>query len=240
MVFKKIVELKPINIAIDGYAGCGKSTLARDLAKATGFTLVDTGALYRGMTYAFLKAGMAEVLNDVSKFLRETAPELRFDPKTNDLLMNGESIEAAIRNDQRVANEVSNVAAIQEVRTYLLRVQQAYIDQKGVVMEGRDIGTVVMPQADLKVFITADIDTRVKRRLQQLTENGITTTADEVRKNLTMRDEKDTTRDVAPLAMANDAIAIDTGKLNKEQQLAFALALVSPLTDPDKYFPFIR
>ncbi|MBT3648176.1 MAG: (d)CMP kinase [Flavobacteriales bacterium] len=223
--------MSTINIAIDGYAGCGKSTLARDLAKALNFTFVDSGAMYRGLTHLVLHSETNMDDEGAISDLLKSNPSLEFADETNHLLLNGEDVEDSIRNDKRVANNVSTVAAIGVVRAYLKAVQQSLIEEKSVVMEGRDIGTVIMPNAELKLFVTADMEERVTRRFLQLQESGKELSRDEVRENLASRDHMDETRDIAPLKKADDAIVLDTTILNREEQLTAALGLYSDLSD---------
>lgn len=232
--------MKKLNIAIDGYAGCGKSTLAKDLAAHLGYTFVDTGALYRGITYALLHNGTALTDESVASFLEQEAPKLSFQPDGNHLLLDGKDIETSIRTDAQIADHVSQVAAIPAVRTYLKDIQQAFVAQGGMVMEGRDIGTVVMPQADLKFFVTASIEERVNRRYKQLLESGKEMSKESVSKNLLERDEQDAGRAVAPLSKAADAIAIDTSQFDRTQQLNICLAMIRPYLEPDRYLRFIQ
>lgn len=229
--------MSAINIAIDGYAGCGKSTLAHELAARLGYVFVDTGALYRALTLLALEAYGQTMEEKVGSVLK-AAPQLTFSPENNHILVNGTDSETKIR-DMRVAACVSEVAAMPAVRDFLKDVQRALIQRKGVVMEGRDIGTVIMPDAELKLFITATMEARVQRRMKQLDQEGKSATAQEVRKNLEDRDLKDATRAVAPLAKAEDAIAIDTTALDREGQLKLAIALHAPLVDKAGLLPYV-
>jgi cytidylate kinase len=226
--------MKRINIAIDGYAGCGKSTLARNLAQALNYTFIDSGAMYRGIALLILRSGKspAEII--------ATRPTVSFQDGSNHLILNGVDEESSIRQDGRVAEVVSDVAAEAVVRNYLSEVQRAMLIQKGVVMEGRDIGTVIMPGADLKLFITATLEARTNRRLSDLKERGEMATYESVSKNLVERDQKDASRIEAPLKMAEDAIALDTSHFDRIQQLNVALALARPIIDPDHFLPFIH
>lgn len=217
--------MSSINIAIDGYAGCGKSTLARDLAQALNYTFVDSGAMYRGLTHLAIHSSSHVVDEEAISVLLTSNPSLKFAEGTNHLLLNGVDIEDSIRNDKQIANNVSRIAAMGPVRDYLKRVQQALIEEKGVVMEGRDIGTVIMPNAELKLFVTADMEERVNRRFLQLKESGKEQSREEVRENLASRDHMDETREIAPLKQAEDAIVLDTTELSREEQLAAALDL---------------
>lgn len=223
--------VKRINIAIDGYAGCGKSTLARDLAKAMEYTFVDTGALYRAITW--LSSGAGSVTSVIAE-----KPRLSFESGTNAMIINGENREAEIRSTA-VAERVSQVAAMPEVRSFLRSIQERFIVEKGVVMEGRDIGTVIMPDADVKLFITASMEARVQRRWLQLKHDGQEVSREKVEQNLGSRDQKDASRELAPLAKAEDAIALDTSNFDREQQLEVVLAMIRPKVYPEAYLPFL-
>ena len=216
-----------INIAIDGYAGSGKSTLAKALAKRIGYKFVDTGALYRAATYLISD----EELNNsalIAQKLEEN--DLSFN-SSNQLLLNGENIESIIR-DKAVSNRVSKVAALPEVRDGLLQIQKDLILEKGVVMEGRDIGTVIMPEAELKLFITADFETRAQRRLLQ-SGGHQKITLEEVKENLEKRDRLDCGREEAPLKVADEAVVIDNTNVSFEELLKFCESLTSPKIYPD-------
>ena len=232
--------MKRINIAIDGYSGCGKSTLAKNLASELGYVFIDTGAMFRGITHYCLTKGV-DISNQtaISKII-EDGPNLLFESKSNNLLLNGEDIEKEIRNSKSIASSVSQVASVPSVREYLKQLQQKYIVDKGVVMEGRDIGTVIMPDAELKIFITASIEERVLRRLKQLKDQGEEVSEEYVRTNLIERDRADASRDAAPLRKAKDAIAIDTTTFSKKEQLEVVKALLRPITDAQEFLPFIQ
>ena len=232
--------MKRINIAIDGYSGCGKSTLAKNLASDLGYVFIDTGAMYRGITHYCLTKGV-DISNQtaISKII-EDGPNLIFESKSNNLLLNGDDIEKEIRNNRSIASSVSQVASVPSVREYLKQLQLKYIVDKGVVMEGRDIGTVIMPDAELKIFITASIEERVLRRLKQLKDQGEEVSEEYVRTNLIERDRADASRDAAPLRKAKDAIAIDTTTFSKKEQLEVVKALLRPITDAEEFLPFIQ
>jgi CMP/dCMP kinase len=232
--------LKRINIAIDGYSGCGKSTLAKNLASDLGYVFIDTGAMYRGITHYCLTKGV-DISNQtaISKII-EDGPNLIFESKSNNLLLNGDDIEKEIRNNRSIASSVSQVASVPSVREYLKQLQLKYIVDKGVVMEGRDIGTVIMPDAELKIFITATLDERVSRRLKQLKGQGEEVSEGYVRTNLIERDRADASRDAAPLRKAKDAIAIDTTTFSKKEQLEVVKALLRPITNAQEFLPFIQ
>lgn len=231
--------MRTVNIAIDGYAGCGKSTLAHDLASALGYVFVDTGAMYRAITFLALSESESDhISKSIVQQVIHATPEITFAPGSNAVLINGEDAEVEIRSP-KVAAHVSQVAAMPMVRDYLKSKQQEWMDRKGIVMEGRDIGTVIMPQAEVKLFITASMESRVNRRLIQLQESGEETTAQAVRENLVSRDRVDATRKAAPLAKAQDAIALDTSEFSREQQLSVALSLIRPFIDPEGLLPFL-
>lgn len=231
--------MNKINIAIDGYAGCGKSTLARNLAKTLQYMFIDTGAMYRGLTWLAFQTGLNTCSETDMQKLVNGAPLLAFKVSSNELLVNGQNVEDDIRHDPKIAQAVSDVATSPTVRAYLKKIQQSYIVNKGVVMEGRDIGTEIMPDAELKIFVTASVDVRVKRRHKQLTDDGYEVSLEEVKQNLENRDRKDASRKVAPLKKADDAVCINTDQMSREAMLAVSLALVQPLADPERYLPFI-
>lgn len=215
--------MKKITIAVDGHSSCGKSTLARDLAAKLCYTYVDSGAMYRAVALYFLrrgikledKAAVAAALGDIV---------IRFAATGNHTLLNGQDVEQEIRA-AAVSGFVSQVAAVSAVRRALVRLQQEMGREKGLVMDGRDIGTVVFPDAELKIFLTAELDVRVRRRYEELQSKGIAATLAEVRGNLNMRDHIDSNREDSPLRQADDAIVIDNSHLSREQQLSKALEL---------------
>lgn len=216
---------KPITIAIDGWSSCGKSTLARQLAAKLGYLFVDSGAMYRAITL-FLQRKGVDLSN--AEAVGEVLPDLKLDflynpaRQASDILLNGENVESAIRNLD-VASQVSTVAAIPSVRRLAVARQQAIGKEGGVVMDGRDIGTVVFPKAELKIFMTADPAVRVQRRLLELRQKYPNIDLEEVRLNLAERDRIDSTRAVSPLIQAPDAIVLDNTALSPAQQLELAL-----------------
>jgi len=232
--------LNRINIAVDGYSGCGKSTLAKDVAESLGYIFIDSGAMFRGVTFYLLRQGINMADAKVIGASIKSLPLISFDENSNHLLLNGEDVESEIRKNQKVVSSVSLIAAVPAVREHLKSLQEDFISNKGVVMDGRDIGTVIMPDAELKVFVTASIEERVRRRLKQLLTQGENISADEVRENLVARDQADASRASAPLKKASDAVCIDTTNFTREGQLEAILALVRPLIDPEKYLPFIQ
>ncbi|MFT5778342.1 MAG: cytidylate kinase [Crocinitomicaceae bacterium] len=220
-----------ITIAIDGFSSCGKSTLARELARSLHYVFIDSGAMYRGVTLHAIRTGciVNKEINRRMLIHSLSEIELKFqlnpDTKTPELLLNGENVEQQIRTPE-VSSFVSPVAAIKEVRTKLVAEQRSMGMTGGIVMDGRDIGSVVFPNAELKLFITADMEVRVERRYQELLFRKFETTRDEVRANLSRRDHIDSTRKESPLTQTDDAIVIDNTDLSREEQLGKALDLV--------------
>lgn len=223
-----MVQAKKITIAIDGYASSGKSTLGKDLAKALGYIFIDSGAMYRGVALFALEQGLLDSGNlNVSELVAKL-PEITLYftmDATQVLMLNGRDVSLEIRSS-KVSEVVSAVAAVREVREKLVDLQRAMGSEGGVVMDGRDIGTVVFPKAELKLFVTADLDTRSQRRFQEMQKNQPSSTFQEVKNNLSQRDSYDTQRSISPLLKAEDAILIDTGSISREEQLKVALELV--------------
>lgn len=216
-----------IIIAIDGYSSCGKSTLARQLAKELNYIYIDSGAMYRAITLYFLRNHIdwtdeAQVQDALQQIV------LEFHPNTNtgqsEMYLNGENVEYVIR-DLVIAEKVSEVAAIKAVREFAVHQQQLMGVKKGIVMDGRDIGTTVFPQAELKIFMTADNAIRVERRFKELYAKNPNITIEEVKNNLELRDYIDSHRDVSPLRKADDAVVIDNSDLTPEEQLRLAKEL---------------
>ena len=218
--------MNPINIAIDGYSSCGKSTLAQDLAKALGYSYIDSGAMYRAVTLYILNNDLVkgDEVFDVKKALTNIKIEFKFIDDRNTTYLNGQNVEQEIRG-MHVSENVSVVAAIPEVRRKLVDQQQLLGKNKGVVMDGRDIGTVVFPDAELKIFVTADIETRTKRRFDELQANNIEVSIEQIKNNLRERDFIDSTREDSPLSQANDAILIDNTYLTIDEQFQKVLNL---------------
>ncbi|RYD98953.1 MAG: (d)CMP kinase [Sphingobacteriales bacterium] len=220
--------MKKIIVTIDGWSSCGKSTLAKQLAHRLGYIYVDSGAMYRAITLYFLRnhvdwtdpAQVEQALQDIS---------LEFVPNEksgqSEMYLNGENVEYVIR-DLVIAEKVSDVAAIKEVRSFAVAQQQQMGLQKGIIMDGRDIGTVVFPKAELKIFMTADNAVRVERRFRELYEKNPNVTIEEVKSNLEMRDYIDSHREVSPLRQAEDAIVLDNTRLTEAEQFKQALQLV--------------
>ena len=215
-------------ITIDGWSACGKSTVAKQLAKILGYVYIDSGAMYRAITLYFLRNHIDWTDNEeVVNALESINIHFDFNEKVqqSEVYLNDENVEYLIR-DMVVAEKVSEVAAIKEVRTFAVAQQQKMGEKKGIVMDGRDIGTTVFPDAEVKIFMTADSGVRVERRFKELFEKNPNITVEEVKSNRTMRDYIDSNREVSPLRKADDATVLDNTNLNMEQQLAFALKLV--------------
>ena len=215
-------------ITIDGWSSCGKSTLAKQMAKVLGYVYIDSGAMYRAITLYFLRNSIDwNVKKEVKEALQNIHMEFQFNEKSqqSEIFLNGENVEYLIR-DLIVAEKVSDVATIKEVRELAVAQQQQMGKKKGIVMDGRDIGTTVFPKAELKIFMTADISVRVERRFKEMYEKNPNVTIEEVKSNLEMRDYIDSNREVSPLRKANDAIVLDNTNLTMEQQLKYALSLV--------------
>ncbi len=221
--------MKKIIITIDGWSSCGKSTLAKQLAKSLGYVYIDSGAMYRAVTLYFLRNHI-DWTDEVNTLEALANIELHFiynfKSQHSEMHLNDENVEYLIR-DLVVAEKVSEVAAIATVRTFAVNQQQKMGEGKGIVMDGRDIGTTVFPDAELKIFMTAEILVRVERRFKEMFEKNPNITIDEVKNNLEMRDYIDSNREVSPLRMASDAILLDNTNLTMEEQLDFALKLVA-------------
>lgn len=218
---------RKIIIAIDGYSSCGKSTLAKSLARRLGYIYIDSGAMYRAVTlYAlrnnWIKNGQPEVATIISA-LGNIRISFRFDSTTekNTTFMNGENIEEEIRRLE-VSENVSPVSTIREVRQAMVLLQQEMGREKGIVMDGRDIGTVVFPGAELKIFMTADPEIRVQRRFLELTAKGLPVSREEIRNNINQRDFIDQNREESPLRKAIDAVILDNSHMTTDQQLDWA------------------
>ncbi|HZH86121.1 MAG TPA: (d)CMP kinase [Brumimicrobium sp.] len=222
---------KDITIAIDGWSSCGKSTLAKALAKELNYIYVDSGAMYRGVAlYALRKNFVSRNHSDVNRIIASLSKiKIRFTNKGGgaaDLCLNGENVEKEIRSIE-VSNVVSLVSKIKEVREFLVKQQRILGIGGGVVMDGRDIGSVVFPLAELKIFVTADPEIRAQRRFDELKAKGENVTLEEVRANLESRDEMDANREESPLIQTEDAIVLDNSHLTREEQLKKSLALVN-------------
>lgn len=220
-----------ITIAIDGFSSTGKSTIAKQLATALGYVYVDTGAMYRAVTLFAMESGVITAENKDIEGLIALLPNVHLHFEFNaskgyaEIFLNGKNVEAYIRSLE-VSNLVSTVAAIPEVRVKLVEQQREMGKAKGIVMDGRDIGTVVFPDADLKLFMTASAQVRAERRYKELTEKGDTVAFDDVLANIEQRDHVDSTREDSPLVQAEDAIEIDNSYLTRTEQFAKIMDLV--------------
>lgn len=224
------MESKKLVIAIDGYSSCGKSTLAKDLANSLHYIFIDSGAMYRAVTLYCLRQGWVKGDSIEKEKIVEALDQIQLDFALDDkgvkvILLNEENCEEEIRQGY-VAAVVSKIAEIKEVREKLVHEQQRMGEKGGIVMDGRDIGTVVFPHADIKIFVTASIEVRTQRRLLELQQKGIEITKDEVQDNLIERDFIDSNRKESPLRQAVDAIVLDNSSFNRQQQLQWALDLV--------------
>ncbi|MDO6759586.1 (d)CMP kinase [Tamlana sp. 2_MG-2023] len=223
--------MKKITIAIDGFSSTGKSTVAKQLAKHLGYVYVDTGAMYRAVAYYAMQKGLINERDFKVEELISQLSNIDIAFKFNEALgfaevyLNGVNIEKEIRTLE-VSNFVSTVASVSQVRKKLVEQQQKLGENKGVVMDGRDIGTVVFPNAELKLFMTASAEKRAQRRYDELVEKGDAVDYEAVLKNVQDRDHLDTTRDDSPLVMADDAIEFDNSDLSREEQFEKILGLV--------------
>lgn len=218
---------KPV-IAIDGYSSTGKSSISKQIAKILGIVHMDTGALYRGVTFFALQNCVKNGQIDIPELIKCLhSIELEFRKEGNELVlfMNGKDISREIRETE-ISDNVSLIAKQKEVRDYLLETQRKIAEKGGVIMDGRDIGTVVLPDADFKFFITASVEERTKRRFLELQQLGIETSENEVRENLIKRDKIDSEREIAPLKQADDAILIDNTQLNKQETIDLILSFI--------------
>ena len=221
--------MKKITVAIDGHSSCGKSTMAKSLAAKVGYIYVDTGAMYRAVTLFAMREGLfdAQGQPDAAR-LEALVPQIevsfRLDPDTHLPLvcLNGEVVEEAVRTLE-VSSHVSAIAALPFVREALTRQQQRMGEEKGIVMDGRDIGTVVFPQAELKVFVTASAEVRAQRRYLELTAKGQSVAFEDILRNVQERDYIDSHREVAPLRQADDALVLDNSELTREEQMQWLL-----------------
>ena len=214
-----------IIISIDGWSSCGKSTLARQLSKELNYVYIDSGAMYRSITLYFLRNHIDWTQPaSVDQALDNIVLEFIYNPKSkqSEIHLNGENVEYVIR-DLVIAEKVSDVAAIKNVRAFAVAQQQNMGEKKGIIMDGRDIGTVVFPKAELKIFMTADNSVRIQRRFKELFEKNPNISLDEVRSNLEMRDYIDSHREISPLRKAEDAVVLDNSNLSEKQQLQIAL-----------------
>lgn len=224
--------MKKITIAIDGFSSTGKSTLAKQLAKELEYVYVDTGAMYRAVAYFAMKNELIGADFFKKEALINLLPKIQLEFKFNaglgfaEMYLNGENVETQIRTIE-VSSFVSKVAEVSEVRSKLVEQQQEMGKNKAIVMDGRDIGTVVFPNAELKIFMTASPETRAQRRFDELQQKGDSVSYEDVLKNVVERDYIDTHREDSPLVIAEDAIEIDNSYLNREEQFELVLELVN-------------
>lgn len=227
---------KKIIIAIDGHSSCGKSTMAKSLAQRLGYVYIDTGAMYRVVTLVALRNGWIEnKVPDTHKIiegLKDIKITFKWDEEAgkNTTFLNGENVEEEIRQLE-VSENVSPISTIAEVRHEMVRQQRENGKNKGIVMDGRDIGTVVFPNAELKIFMTASPEIRAQRRYLELTEKGDNVNFEEILANVEGRDKIDSTRAVSPLKQADDALILDNSELTREQQLSWVVNKVKEITE---------
>jgi cytidylate kinase len=218
--------MKKIIITLDGYSSCGKSTLAKQMAAHLNYVFIDSGAMYRAITLYFIRHRIDVTNSDaVIEALTHIHLAFKLNEQTGraDMYLNNENVEEEIRGLE-VSNNVSQVAALEPVRIFSVAQQQLMGAQKGIVMDGRDIGTAVFPEAELKIFVTASPEVRVERRYQELAAKDPAITKAEIKANLEMRDHIDSTREYSPLKQAHDALVLDNSNLTRDEQLELALS----------------
>jgi cytidylate kinase len=229
---------KKIVIAVDGYSSTGKSTVAKAIARRLNYIYVDTGAMYRAVTLFCVQNGLIDSQGNISDRLKSALQNIKIEfrksdgSETADTYLNNVNVEKEIRSIE-IANHVSAVSAIAEVRELLVRQQQLMGQAKGIVMDGRDIGTVVFPDAELKVFMTASPEIRAMRRFSELKAKGENVTVEEVRKNIEERDFKDTHREISPLRQASDAVVLDNSNMTPDEQLEWLYEKVKEICGQD-------
>jgi cytidylate kinase len=215
---------KKLIIAIDGYSSCGKSTFAKAIAKELNYIYIDSGAMYRAVTlYCMRKGLVSEGNTDISgivHIINDIHIEFVFNPDIDgyETYLNSEDVEKEIRGIEVSAN-VSNISKISEVRTQMVELQRQIGVYRGIVMDGRDIGTVVFPDADIKIFMTASVDIRAKRRYDELKEKGLSVNLNDIRQNIVARDITDENRDISPLRKAKDAVVLDNSRMTVDEQM---------------------
>lgn len=226
-------EPKKITIAIDGHSSCGKSTLAKDLAKTIGYTFVDSGAMYRAVTFYAVNNDLIENGMVKEQAIHAALPDIEIHFENIDgmqhVFLNNKDVTEEVRLPN-VSDNVSLIAKLNAVREKLVDQQRKMGESGGIIMDGRDIGTVVFPNAELKLFVTASTDVRTDRRFKELQEKGVVITREDVKKNLIERDHIDSTREISPLKQAEDAIVLDNSNMTKEEQLNLAVDLVNERT----------
>ena len=205
------------NIAIDGPAGAGKSTIAKLIAKEKGYIYVDTGAMYRGLAIHFLKKGIQpDEKEKIIDACKDAEVSIGYEDGAQQIYLNGENITSMLR-EEAVGNMASISSAVPEVRAKLLDLQRNLAKEKDVVMDGRDIGTHVLPNADVKIYLTASVECRANRRFKELTEKGIACNYDEIAQDIQERDTRDMNREIAPLKKADDAVLVDSSDMTIEE-----------------------
>lgn len=226
-----------ISVAIDGPVGAGKSSVARESAKRLGFIYADTGALYRGVALYITRKGLLDTDPDYREKVQTMLPEITVEPKLingeQKIFLCGEDVSEEIRKPE-ISMAASSVSPIPAVRDFLLELQRSIAKKNNVLMDGRDIGTVVLPSAQVKIFITASPEIRAKRRFLELVQKGVDTTLEQVLNDLNRRDYQDSHRAVAPLKMAEDAVLLDTSELDFEQTVQRVTELVKTAADKDR------
>ena len=237
-------SLGKIIIAIDGYSSCGKSTMAKAIAKRLNYIYIDSGGMYRAVTLFVQQHGLtlselqAMKSEEIEKMMAHVQISFSVNPESglSEIFLNGINVDKKIR-ELKVSDWVSPVSAISTIRKLMVKQQQAYGKDKGLVMDGRDIGTTVFPEAELKIFMTANKEIRAKRRFDEMNSQGFMVSMDEVLKNNEERDLTDTTRLESPLRKAKDAIVLDNSAMNEEEQLEFAMVLIEKILSAQKVQP---
>ncbi|HJC38741.1 MAG TPA: (d)CMP kinase [Candidatus Mediterraneibacter faecigallinarum] len=205
------------NVAIDGPAGAGKSTIAKLVAKEKGYIYVDTGAMYRGLAIHFLNRGIdPEDRDAVAEACRDAEVTIGYEDGVQQIYLNGENVTSMLRTEE-TGNMASKTSAIPEVREKLLELQRSLAREKDVIMDGRDIGTNILPDADVKIYLTASVETRARRRYDELREKGEDCSLEEISRDIKERDERDMTREIAPLKKADDAVLVDSSDMTIQQ-----------------------
>ena len=205
------------NVAIDGPAGAGKSTIAKLVAKEKGYIYVDTGAMYRGLAIHFIKRGLkAEDIKGIVEACKDVEVSIVYENDVQQIYLNGENVTAMLRTEE-VGNMASKTSAIPAVREKLLELQRTLAREKDVIMDGRDIGTNILPNADVKIYLTASVETRATRRYKELLEKGENCVYEEIAQDIKERDERDMNREIAPLKQAEDAILVDSSEMTIEE-----------------------
>ena len=205
------------NVAVDGPAGAGKSTIAKLVAKKKGYIYVDTGAMFRALAIHFLKKNiLPEDKDNIAEACKDVEVSIAYENDAQQVYLNGENVTSKLRTEE-VGNMASRISSVPEVRTKLLELQRELAKSKDVIMDGRDIGTVILPNADVKIYLTASVYTRAKRRFDELTEKGETCNFDAIAKDIEDRDYRDMNREIAPLKQADDAILVDSSDMTIQE-----------------------